>query len=131
VGPLRRQGTTLLALACLSIVVPFGLEWAGVLPAAYELRGDAILIFPLAFGFPELYTRLALVGGALATVVLPGLTVWHGSQAIMRARERAHTQAWQLQQLVPSEAVRGHRPIDRPGAHTHDTPLAQGSAGKA
>jgi eukaryotic-like serine/threonine-protein kinase len=106
VGPLRRQGTTLLALACLSIAVPFALEWAGVLPAAYEFRGDAIVIFPLAFGFPELYTRLALVGAALATVVLPGLTVWQGSQALMRARERAHTQAWQLQQLVPSEAMR-------------------------
>jgi eukaryotic-like serine/threonine-protein kinase len=110
VGPLRRQGTTLLPLACLSIVVPFGLEWAGLLPTAYEFRGDAIVILPLALGFSELYTRVALVGGALATVVLPSLAVWQGSQALMRARERAHLQAWQLQQLVPSEAMQRRAP---------------------
>jgi eukaryotic-like serine/threonine-protein kinase len=105
VGPLRRQIGVLVAMACLSILVPFALEWTGVIPTSYEFRDNVIVILPGAFEFPDLNTRLGLVGGAIATVILSIMTVLNGSHVLTRAREHAHPHARQLEKLVPSEAV--------------------------
>jgi eukaryotic-like serine/threonine-protein kinase len=109
ISALRPHRGIILALGCAAVLVPFSLEWAGVLPTSYVFEEGRIVILPVGQEFPEIITRLELLAVSLVTLVIPAFAIWRTSDRLTQARQRLHMQSWQLQQLVPADmAARAH-----------------------
>jgi serine/threonine-protein kinase len=97
-----RMPATILILHLAAVVVPLGLEWAGILPHSYSLSGGALVLRPWSIDMGPTTLMFML----LATIVLQlvaNLYVLDAQRRLQdRAQEQLHVQAWQLAQLVPS-----------------------------
>jgi eukaryotic-like serine/threonine-protein kinase len=103
-GLLRDYRRPMLACALLAIAVPFALERLGVVPAAYEFLGSAVIIHPVVRQFPEVPVRLALLFTSLAAIVVPALYLWRVRDSLVALRTRLEIHGWQLRQLLPAAA---------------------------
>jgi eukaryotic-like serine/threonine-protein kinase len=102
VSVMRPYRGVVLALGCAAVLVPFALEWAGVLPPSYVFEEGRIVVLPVGQAFPEVVTRLELLAASLVTILIPAFAVWRTTDGLTQARQRLHMQSWQLQQLVPA-----------------------------
>jgi hypothetical protein len=100
--PSRRWIVMLLSI--LTILGPAALTWLGVMPAPYEIGEDRIVIHAGMLGFPPLVAQLFLLVSTLAVVVTACLMTSRVHEALAQAQERLHVQAWQLRQMLPTEA---------------------------
>ncbi len=91
-------------LCLLAVVVPALLGWAGVLPQPYELTQDAIIIHAGMLHFPPVPTVIFLLLTSMAVVVTACSMTATVRDALTKAEERLHVQAWQLRQMLPREA---------------------------
>lgn len=109
----RSARRVVLAMGVISIALPFFLEMTGVVPRAYDVSGEHLLVLPRAVSFPGLQTMLFLFVTSVAMVVIPGLMMGRMRDALTAAERRLFLQAWHLRQLVPSgtqEALSVRRP---------------------
>jgi serine/threonine-protein kinase len=109
----RSARRVVLALGVISIALPFTLEMTGIVPRAYELNGEHLLVLPRAVAFPALQTMLFLFVTSVAMVIIPGVMMGRMRDALTAAERRMFLQAWHLRQLVPSgtqEALSVRRP---------------------
>ena len=97
----RLPGWVPIGLGCLAVLVPIGLQLAGVLAPSYVFEGGTIEILPRMVAFPGRATELLLLGLTLTVVVIPGLYTQRQQRVLLAAQERLHTQAWQLERLLP------------------------------
>jgi hypothetical protein len=89
------HGVVIMCLCIAGMIVPL-LTFAN-----YTVRDGMITILPLMHEFPRTPTLAFIilgVAGAMAVAVLYGRLA---TNELMRAEERVHFQAWQLQQLLP------------------------------
>jgi serine/threonine-protein kinase len=97
-----RMPATILSLHLAAVVIPLGLEWAGIVPASYSLGSGALVLRPWSVHMGSTTLMFML----LATIVLQlvaNLYVLDAQRRLQdRAQEQLHVQAWQLAQLVPS-----------------------------
>ncbi|HEU4538534.1 MAG TPA: serine/threonine-protein kinase [Polyangiaceae bacterium] len=100
-----RRVTT--AAAALSVLAPFALELAGLVPPSYAFRDGALLVLPRATELPPLQTTLYLALTSVMMVVVPALAVGELREQLNAAERRLYLQAWNLSQLVPSAARGG------------------------
>ena len=101
-----RRSHRLLAsgLAVLSLGMPLALELAGVLPRTFSLEKDRFVILLNAVEVPSLTAVLLLAASHVATVLFVANYVAESKDALDRAEIQNRLQAWQLRQLVPTEA---------------------------
>jgi serine/threonine-protein kinase len=95
----------IIGLACLTVLVPFGLELAGVIPPSMRFTPEGILLLPRFAYFPPAWSRVFLVVGNVALIVTSGLVLAPFRGELDDAQKRIRLLAWQLRQLVPSEAI--------------------------
>jgi len=96
-----------LALACGigAIVVPLGLELAGVIAPGWILENGAIAIVPRAIRFASGPSVLALLGlASVGTVLFPALLVGAERDARVRAERDLMARTQTLAEFVPAEA---------------------------
>ena len=101
----------IVALACLTVLVPFGLEHAGVVPPSMRFTSEGIVLLPRVLDFPSFWTQVFLVVSSLAVIVTSGLALAPFRNELDDAQRRIRLLAWHLRQLVPEEATGGSREV--------------------
>jgi serine/threonine-protein kinase len=100
-----RRGRRVVILAgVLAVVAPFALELLGIVPRSTFFVDGQIHILPRATQLPELEASVFLLLTSVAMVVIPGLMIGRMRDALAAAEQRLVLQAWNLRQLVPTEA---------------------------
>jgi tRNA A-37 threonylcarbamoyl transferase component Bud32 len=100
----ERQRWLAIAVGVLSVVVPAGLEWAGVIAPSYVFANGTIVVLPHLLDLPRTPTLVTLAVMTLGTIVLGSLFLSQMRRTLDAAQRRLVFQAWQLRQLVPDEA---------------------------
>ena len=96
------HGVAILLTATAALLVPFLLQWYGVIAPMYALRDGAIVLFPTMHDFPPGPTLVYLLVGCVG-VVATGLLYGRMYLGQIRRVERELTfHAWQLEQLIPT-----------------------------
>jgi hypothetical protein len=112
-----RAGRAAIAVAStLAILAPAALDWAGVVAPFYAFTGDTITVLPHWVDFPPVATRLCLAAVSVTVVASTCVILARSRDALSRAEERVHLQAWQLRQLVPAAAQHAARTPPPPSA---------------
>jgi len=88
--------------ACLSVLLPYGLELAGVLPQSYRFDADGLTLLPHIAAFPELPTTVLLIFASLFVVLIPSTLVGRAVEELRRAEVRQVTLTQRLRSLLPS-----------------------------
>jgi serine/threonine-protein kinase len=100
----RRRRLLSIALGCLAIVLPLGLELAGAVPASMVFRDGGIFIRPRLLELPRAPTLVFLVAATIGAIVTAALVVARFRDALLKSEERLYFHTWLLRQLVPDEA---------------------------
>jgi serine/threonine-protein kinase len=96
-----------MVLGCASILVPFALQLAGVVPGSYVFDHGTMTILPHALGLPAGPTLTLLALANIGLVLTPAFFVSRLRNELDAAEERLVVQSWQLRHLVPKEARGG------------------------
>jgi serine/threonine-protein kinase len=91
---------TVVTAAAIATVVPFVLEWTGVLPRTVWIEDGAIVIRPWAIGIDPVGSLVVLVGATLGVIVVIAAIVLRLRGAQLAAERRNALHAWHLRQLV-------------------------------
>jgi serine/threonine-protein kinase len=95
----------IVTMSCLTVLAPFGLEAAGVLPASMRFTPEGILLVPRLLRFPPLWTTVFLLVSTVATIVTSTFVMAPFRGELDDAQRRIRLLAWHLRQLVPQEAI--------------------------
>ena len=98
----RRVASALAGI--LALVVPLGLQLAGVVEPSYAFVEGQMHVLPMAIELHELPTMLLLAASGAASVVTGAVTVGRLRTTLLEAEERLFTYTWQIQQLLPESA---------------------------
>ncbi|MFO0685808.1 MAG: protein kinase [Sandaracinus sp.] len=103
----REARKWVVALGLAAIVVPYGAELVGLLPAPYEFTRDGAMILrsPMVRFDPWL-TPIFLFLTSLSLVVTPTLLLGRFKDELVLAERRVISSAWHLRQLLPRESSR-------------------------
>lgn len=96
-----------LALACLAVVVPSGLEWVGVIPSTAIFSGGTIALHTLNVSPPGIALPLSVFVVSALAVAGAAVVLWRLDDNMAEQRVRLHRQVWHLRHLVP------HVPIEQ------------------
>jgi eukaryotic-like serine/threonine-protein kinase len=94
----------LLAGALGSFLVPFALEYLGVLAKSYEIREGALCVLPGALYFPEIPTMMLLALFGILSFVIGSIMVLRLQDTLRDAELQVRVHAWHLRRLAPSSA---------------------------
>ena len=97
-------------LGCVAIVLPFLLQWFGVLPQQMTFTDAGIVLAPGIAALPPGPTLIFLLLSNLGIVVTASLVVARFRDATAKNDERLYFQTWQLRQIFPGEAMRAVTP---------------------
>ena len=100
----RERWRSAVALGVLSIVVPFALQVAGVLPPSYGFHEGALLVYPRMTSFPPAGTQAFLLLASVGLIVAPAVIASRVRGSLAKAEERLFMQSWMLRHLVPDQA---------------------------
>ncbi len=113
----------LIVMGCASVFVPWLLERLAILSPTYSITADAITIHARMASFSPTATEIALVLANVGVVAMAGAAIAHARSMLNTVRRQLAVQAWQLEQIVPTEGVTGTvRAVERaaaprPGEH--------------
>ena len=96
----------IVALTVLSVLLPFGLEAAGLVSPTFEITSDGIRILPRMLGFDAQGTLGFFLSMAVLATGVPAIAAGRVRDELARAEERLAMTAWQLGELVPKPAPR-------------------------
>jgi serine/threonine protein kinase len=100
----RSMRIATMVTSCLAVIAPAVLGFAGVLPTAYSFHEGTIIIKPMMLHFNELPTTIVLLVCNVAIILTSCLMTSRVRDTLAKAEQRLQLQAWQLRQLVPTEA---------------------------
>ncbi len=100
----RERWTHAVALGALSIIVPFGLQIAGVIPPSYEFTDGKFMVLPRITNFPPAGTLAFLLLASVGLIVAPAIIASRVRASLAKAEERLFMQSWMLKHLVPDHA---------------------------
>ncbi|MBX7078209.1 MAG: protein kinase [Nannocystaceae bacterium] len=107
----------LIVMGCASVFVPWLLERLELLSPTYSITADAITIHARMATFSPTVTEIALVLANVGVVAMAGAAIAHARSMLNTVRRQLAVQAWQLEQIVPTEGVTGTvRALERGGA---------------
>ena len=106
----------LYAWTATAVLLPFVLEWAGVLPESWWIRnGQLELASGMYFAHGRLEEIVLVVMTTVFTLVIAFVTITISRQR-REAADRASIQAWHLRQVLPTRAAPGAAPATSPQA---------------
>lgn len=97
-----------LALACLAVAIPSGLEWAGIIPKTAVFSGTTIELHTLNVAPPGLALPLSVFVVSALAVAGAAVVLWRLDDNMAEQRIRLHRQVWHLRHLVPHVPVEPH-----------------------
>ncbi len=100
----RERWRHAVVLGALSIILPFGLQIAGVMPASYEFTDGKLMVLPRITNFPPAGTLAFLLLASVGLIVAPAIIASRVRASLARAEERLFMQSWMLKHLVPDQA---------------------------
>jgi hypothetical protein len=100
----RRRRLLIGAMACLAVVVPLGLELAGVVPPSLRFADGAMVVVPRALELPATPTLVFLTVTSLSAVLLGCYVVGHIRDSLAAAEQRLYLYTWHVRELVPPAA---------------------------
>ncbi len=100
----RERWRHAVALGALSIILPFALQIAGVMPASYEFTDGKLMVLPRITNFPPAGTLAFLLLASVGLIVAPAIIASRVRASLARAEERLFMQSWMLKHLVPDQA---------------------------
>jgi serine/threonine-protein kinase len=101
----RRLRGFIIVLACLAILVPYGLEWVGLVPPSMRFTPEGVILVPRLLWLPAAWSQMFLLVTSLAVVVTSGLALAPFRDELDDAQRRIRLLAWHLRQLVPKDAI--------------------------
>ena len=103
-APVRWLRAASVVLAVLAILVPWGLETAGVIEPSYSFEDGALVVRShLSPSLPAGPTTALLLLTSLGLVFLPVLFVGQAGRSLATAERRIALHAWHMRQLVTDE----------------------------
>jgi hypothetical protein len=116
-SPDRSRRAFVVVCGVLSLLVPLGLEIAGVLPPSYHFDGATMTVYGHALHFPPVPTRLLLLSLNVVVILSSALLLARMRDQLTLKERELFVQTWQLRQLVPQDAsvptvapAQGNRP---------------------
>jgi serine/threonine-protein kinase len=106
-GPDRRRRDQALIFSGLVVLAPLILEWTGVMPPSYEVRQGALCILPRTLDVGSGRAEPALALFNVVCLFTGGMVAARYRNLLNDAERRLHLQAWQLKQVVGSDAPDG------------------------
>lgn len=103
----RNTRGLILALALLSVFVPFGLQHFGVTAPSYAVQDGKIVLLPVMTELPPMLTLWFVVLVVAAQFIITMKLMGYGIEQLVRAERQNFAQAWRLRQLLPSESRPG------------------------
>jgi serine/threonine-protein kinase len=101
----RRLRRVIAAVGVAAVALPFALDLAGLVPAAYSFTSDGtMVVHPRMAYLPGARTLVVLLASSIALVVTPTVLVGRIRDALSAAERRLFAHAWHLRQMVPDEA---------------------------
>jgi serine/threonine-protein kinase len=94
------QRWLILLVGVLTVLLPFAVELAGLVPPSYEFLGGEILVRPRALAFPVPGTQLMLVLAHVALVLAPAFVATRVHDALLAAERRLFLYGWRVSQLA-------------------------------
>jgi serine/threonine-protein kinase len=110
---LNQRMPIIVAWTVLAVMLPFILEWTGVIHHTYGISNGVVFSASEIFDMEGSFDELALVIGNLIFTVFAGLVAVYITRRRMDAQRAMTIQAWHLRQLLPNEKRWQTR---RPGA---------------
>ncbi len=92
-----------IAAGLVGILVPYALEWVGILPRSMRFVGGVIEILPNSASFSEIPTVAYILFGSTVPLVAVCVYLTRIRDRLRDAEERLRLQAWQLRQILPKE----------------------------
>jgi serine/threonine-protein kinase len=89
----------LIAIASLVVVVPFALEWTGLVPPSYVFEPDRLCFVARAVDVRPGPTVAMLLWSTLGFVLVPSMMLTRLRDQLDAAQSRLAVQSWQLRQL--------------------------------
>lgn len=96
----RVERWIIMGVGTVSVVVPFLLEAAGLVPPSYEFRDGDFVLLSRALELDPTLTILSLLYTTVTFVILPGLFFGGIRDKLAEVETKLHLQAWQLRQLA-------------------------------
>jgi serine/threonine-protein kinase len=97
----ERWPSVVLAMAV--IIVPFALEFAGLLPPSFEYVDEGLLLLPRALDLRPMWTTSALLWSNLTFIVTSAIVLARLRDALSLAERRLALHAMQLRQLLEDQ----------------------------
>jgi serine/threonine-protein kinase len=97
----RHAASITIAVMVLAVLVPWGLEVAGVLPVSFVITPTTMVMYSPGLGQDDAISVYVLAIYAIALVSAAVLMATAVRRADADVRKSLHLQAWQLRQLVP------------------------------
>jgi hypothetical protein len=101
--PSRRWASAV--LGCLAVIAPFVLERVGVLPPSMKFDAEGMTLLPRVNDLSAGKTVVFLLLANVAVIVTATIFVARFRDLLLESERRLHFQAWQLRQLVPTDAM--------------------------
>ncbi len=99
--PQKTRTEAAVAAMLVGIILPFALEWIGVLTPTFHIIGDTIVIDGRVAHFRE----VPFLAWFFVATILPGVATCvylaHVRDRLSEAEQRIRLQAWQLRQILP------------------------------
>ena len=102
--PERKVILVMGATACL---LPYLVEWLGLVPASYAFDGDHLILMARAVEMHPLKTTVGLVYTSVAFTVLPAYVIGRVRDSLNQAQRKLFLHAWHFDQLARALERRG------------------------
>jgi serine/threonine-protein kinase len=107
---LGRHRLIMVAMACLTLLIPSIAEWIGLLPPAYRFDHEGLTILPQLIDLHSTEIRPGLLFANLSAILLVCALLWRFGDAGTKSRQQLQLHAWHLRQLAPAKDGKGSRP---------------------
>ena len=100
---LNSRMSIIIAWTVVAVMLPFVLEWTGVVDRTYGISQGGVISSSEIFDMESSFDELVLVVGNLIFTVFAGLVAVYITRRRMDANRAMTIQAWHLRQLLPNE----------------------------
>jgi tRNA A-37 threonylcarbamoyl transferase component Bud32 len=106
-----RRATPILGVA--AMLIPAGLQLAGVTPPSYVFESGSIRILSNLVDFRPLPAFLLLATGSVMTIIATVFAIGSAVDALVQSERRSFAQAWRLRQMLPGGGDVGTAPAEQ------------------
>ncbi|APR78043.1 Serine/threonine-protein kinase PknB [Minicystis rosea] len=110
---MRRERLVLIFLGVLTVLVPFGLELAGIMSPSYAFEAGKLIVLPRAYRLSPGWTLGILAYTSVTWILFPPLILGRVRDALNHARRELFLHAWHFRRLLPDTKTSSAEPPTR------------------